>query len=189
MANAESRPMASLLSPCAMPPCDPVVQSHPVNKSGAPRREEGKKRRSRKVQGRKGPCCHATTLRRNAQPSPKLRQGPAVRGCHPSLSPAFRLSLPFYRVRFSTLSVQSIDFQTQKTTIRTKARAQPTRLQKQLHISTKTYKPSRRSECGDRYSLHHHNSQHVRQWKRHYARPSEPFQVLNGRDRGKKVEA
>ncbi|UQC73578.1 uncharacterized protein CLUP02_00223 [Colletotrichum lupini] len=32
-----------------------------------------------------------------------------------------------------------------KTTIRTKARAQPTRLHKQLHTSTKTYIPSRRS--------------------------------------------
>ncbi|KAK1689232.1 hypothetical protein BDP55DRAFT_629200 [Colletotrichum godetiae] len=42
MANAESHPMTSLLSPCVVPPCDLIIQSHPVYKSGASRREEGK---------------------------------------------------------------------------------------------------------------------------------------------------
>lgn len=177
--------MTSLLSPCAVPPCDPIIQSHPVNESGASRREEGKRKQAQSP-GRERTML-AMQRRYAATPSPAPSSGKT------QLSGAAThhfLQLFDFRSRPTEYApllylYKSINVQTQKNHYPHESTSTAYET-----TETDTYKdenmPSRRSVCGDRYTTQSQVHSTFGNGRGTILGPPSLFQVLNGRDREEK---
>ncbi|KAK1514714.1 hypothetical protein CABS01_06693 [Colletotrichum abscissum] len=147
-------------NPIQWPPSSPRAQlthvipsSNPIPSTRVGLRGERREKKEEVAKSREGKDHAAMQQRYAATPSPAPSSGKAQlsgAATHHFLQLFDFRSRPTEYAPLLYLYKASI-FKLKKTTIRTKARAQPTRLQKQLHTSTKTHIPSRRSVCGDKY--------------------------------------